>query len=142
MVTSFWSNRLVTEEEEMQTEAPQRVAIKHNIPTEETHELAVDIYETEDRVYVVAPLAGVKSSDLEISVDADQLFVRGMRRNPFEEYNDKLYSSECFWGKFERKLTLPSSVDTRSLSATFRNGILLIEAPRVAPSGVRRIHVN
>lgn len=142
MASSFWSNALIADTAEERETTTQRIAIKHNIPTEETHELAVDIYETEDRVYVVAPLAGVKSSDLEISVNEDHIHIRGNRRNPFEEHSDKLYSSECFWGKFERRLTLPKSVDTRDVSATFRNGILLLEAPRIAPAGERKIKIN
>lgn len=141
MASSFWSNALLSDPVE-ERETTQRIAIKHNIPTEETHELAVDIYETEDRVYVVAPLAGVRSTDLEISVNEDHIHIRGNRRNPFEDHNDKLYSSECFWGKFERRLTLPKSVDTRDVSATFRNGILLLEAPRIAPAGERKIKIN
>ena len=151
MASSFWSNSLLTDEMdsetiektlEQDTEKTERVAIKHSVPTEETHELAVDVYETDERVYVVAPLAGVKSTDLEISVNEDQVLVKGLRKNPFEEHADKLYSSECFWGKFERRLTLPKSVDTRDISATFRNGILLIESPRITPTGSRKVKIN
>ena len=138
MVSSIWSNTLLKDE----IKKGKKVNIKHKIPTEETHELAIDIYETENRVFVVAPLAGVKSSDLEISVDESTIFIEGIRKNPFEDHSEFLYSSECFWGRFERKFTLPSFVDTRDMTATFRNGILLIEAVRIAPSGVKRIKIN
>ncbi|MBT4936756.1 Hsp20/alpha crystallin family protein, partial [Candidatus Peregrinibacteria bacterium] len=112
------------------------------IPAEETHELAIDIYETEDKIYIVAPLAGVKSKDISINIDESTVHIKGSRTNPFEEHENKLYSSECFWGKFERKFTLPNSVDTRDISATFRNGILLLETSRIAPSGQRKITIH
>lgn len=142
MVSSFWSTSITDEEVTTTPSQTQRIAIKHSIPKEEVHELAVDIYETEDRVYIVAPLAGVRSTDIEITVNETQASIKGLRQNPFEEHESKLFTSECFWGKFERKFTLPSSVDTRDMTASFRNGILLIEAPRIAPSGVRRVKIN
>lgn len=139
MMSNFWNTDL---DDNVVLEKPKRVAIKHDIPTEATHELAVDIYETDEKLYIVAPMAGVKVSDLEIAVNENNLTVKGNRKNPFAEHSDTLYSSECFWGNFERKLSLPSSVDTRDMSASYRNGILLIEAPRIAPSGLRRISVS
>jgi len=141
MASSFWNTALSSDETSV--EAPHKISIKQqNIPQEEVHELAVDIYETEEKIYIVVPLAGVQSRDINISIDEDVLNVQGIRRNPFEEHESALYSSECFWGKFERQLTLPSSVDTRRMSASFRNGILLVEAERTSPSGSRSIKIS
>ena len=109
---------------------------------EETHELAIDIYQTSNRVYIVAPIAGVKSNELEIGVNEGVVVIKGERKNPFREHNKYLYTNECFWGKFERSFTLPSYVDTRNMSANFRDGMLLIEASRVAPSGMKLIKIN
>lgn len=146
MASSFWSSTLTGDDDTstISDEIVQddHIAIKRSIPSEETHELAIDIYETEERVYVVAPLAGVKSKDISISIDEATVHIKGSRINPFEEHENKLYSSECFWGKFERKFTLPNSVDTRDISATFRNGVLLIEASRIAPAGSRNISIH
>ncbi|HPO06292.1 MAG TPA: Hsp20/alpha crystallin family protein [Candidatus Gracilibacteria bacterium] len=146
MLSNFWSAALEAETDEkgVETNVPKKVTIKHQVAEkeEEVQELAVDIYTTEDRIYIVTPLAGVRSPDLEIGVDENVVTISGIRRNPFEEQKEAMYSSECFWGKFERKLSLPAYVDTRDISATFRNGILLIEAPRIAPAGNRRVKIN
>ncbi len=143
-MSNFWNSAITKDEEDIKTDNhPQRVTIKHKvIPSEEAHELAIDIYETEDKIYIVAPIAGVKGTDIEILIEEDVAFIKGNRKNPFKEYEESLYSSECFWGNFERKFTLPKSVDTREISATFRNGILLIEAPRISPAGVKKIKIN
>ena len=122
----------------------ERVAIqrKNTNTVDNIHELAIDIYEMETQVFIVAPLSGVSASDIEIQIDNETLFISGHRENPFAEHEKNLFLSECFWGKFERKITLPASVDTRSMQATFKKGILFIEAERLAPSGVRKIHIN
>lgn len=165
MSSTFWNNILADENDtnkendffsksfndssgtQQQTVSQQHaktIPIKHEPPSnsESIHELAIDIYQTEDRIYIVIPLAGVRSSDIEISVNEQTINIKGKRKNPFEDHLETLYSSECFWGNFERTFTLPSSTDTRAMSSTFRSGILLIEAPRVAPSGVRLIKIN
>ena len=146
MPSSFWNNTLTEEKNTGNIEnnfiPEERIHIKRNIPTEDMHELAIDIYESDDKIHIIAALAGVKSKDISISIDAETIFISGSRTNPFKEYEDKLYSSECFWGKFERKFTLPSSADTRNISATFRNGILLIEASRITPAGERQIIIH
>ncbi|PCI24115.1 hypothetical protein COB57_05990 [Candidatus Peregrinibacteria bacterium] len=152
MASSFWMSSLLKEDkdsntsqevETKETELVERVPVHQKDAQEEiSHELAIDIYEREDRVFVVVPIAGVKQSDVYISVGGMVVTIEGERKNPFAEHKASLYSSECFWGKFERSFTLPSFVDTREMQATIRNGILLIEAQRISPSGVRKVHIR
>jgi HSP20 family protein len=146
MASSFWTNNLSEKLEQIKSSEDKkvmRVAIKNQSKkTDDIHELALDIYETEEKVYILAPIAGVNNEDIEIEVDENTLIIRGTRKNPFYEENESLYLSECYWGDFERKITLPSSVDTRDMNAYFKNGILYIEAFRIAPSGKRRILVR
>ncbi len=148
MITNFWNEATVDENNtelsgKLSLSKVSKVKVKNEGKTQEpSHELAIDVYETETNVFVVVPLAGVKSADLDVVINENVIHITGERKNPFEEYEDKIYSSECFWGKFERKFTLPTSVDTRNMMATFRNGILLVEADRVAPSGVKRLAIS
>ena len=141
MPKPFWS-QMVSQDENDVVSQPERVAVKRSHADEDIHELAIDIYEKEDKVLVVVPLAGVKATDIDIIVDGDSICIKGMRNNPFEELSPYLYSTECYWGQFERRFALPSYTDTRDLSATFRNGILLLEASRIAPGGARKIHIR
>ena len=148
MITNFWNDEVEQDKNEklswkLTLSKVKKVKIKQeNSKIEASHELAIDVYETETNVFVVVPLAGVKSADLDVVINENVIHITWERKNPFDEYSDKLYSSECFWGKFERKFTLPTSVDTRNMMATFRNGILLIEADRVAPSWVKRLSIS
>lgn len=141
MASSFWTNTLSKDFEKISESSGEKVRISHK-EMEEIHELAIDIYEGIEYVSVVVPIAGVQASDIEISVDENIVKIKGNRKNPYDEISNQLYSGECFWGSFSREFSLPSSVDTREMQASFRNGILFIKAPRIAPSGIRRIQIN
>ena len=69
-------------------------------------QLAVDVYQTENELVIQSAIAGVKSEDLDISLEGDVITISGERKKPFEEKED-YFSQECYWGKFSRQIILP-----------------------------------
>jgi HSP20 family protein len=96
----------------------------------EEGQLAIDVFQDAQNVYVMAPIAGVRPEHLSISLENDILTISGERDKDLSvEENDYLYH-ECYWGRFSRSLILPLPVDTNRVQASFRNGVLKITLPK------------
>ncbi len=87
--------------------------------------VAVDIYEQENFYVVKAPIAGVRMADLDIEVNDNVLTIRGHRKQTDSIPTDQYYMQECFFGPFERRVTLPCPIDPRKVKATFNKECIL-----------------
>jgi len=94
-------------------------------------QLALDIYQTPTRIVIVAPIAGVKLTDIDVSVTEDVLTIKGKRYLEFDIPDEDYFTQECFWGDFSRSIVLPASVDTTKITATFKDAVLKITIPKV-----------
>ncbi len=94
-------------------------------------QVALDIFEYEDYYILKAPIAGVRLADLDIEVNDNILTIRGNRRQNDAVPDEQYYLKECFWGEFQRSVTLPCSIDSRKVKATFnKDSILKIFVPK------------
>lgn len=100
-------------------------------------ELVCDVYETDRDVIVVAPIAGIRSEDLDITVANDLLTVRGTRRHGVGSRDMQPVHLECHWGSFSRSLVLPSEVRSDRVKAFLKQGVLTILLPKIRESRVR-----
>jgi HSP20 family protein len=100
---------------------------------------AVDLYETPDAVIVVLELPGVDPNQTEINVEPHRLVVRGVRRERHARSPEHrtYHALEIRYGRFERVLPLPPSVDGGGTTANYEDGLLEITLPKQAPSRVR-----
>ncbi len=96
--------------------------------TEESGEVAVDIVKTQTELSIVVPISGVAKENLSVRVNDNVLVISGKRMSPIANEGEYLVR-ECFWGKFNRMIVLPSFADTRHMRATFKNGTLVIAIP-------------
>ncbi|OGY87324.1 MAG: hypothetical protein A2233_01320 [Candidatus Kerfeldbacteria bacterium RIFOXYA2_FULL_38_24] len=94
-------------------------------------QLAVDVFQTEKEIVIVSAVAGVRSEDLDVSMNGDMLTIRGVRRNKLDEVsNDDYFMRECFWGGFSRSIILPADIVHDSIKASLENGVLTIRLPK------------
>ena len=91
---------------------------------------AIDVYETADDVVVKANLPGLKSDDVQISVTAGVLALRGEVREENEPKQATYHILERRTGVFERSVMLPVDVVTDKAKADFENGVLTISLPK------------
>lgn len=106
----------------------------------QTGQIAVDIFELDMYYIIRAPIAGVKLSDIDIEVDDKALTIRGQRKSNDDVPSDQYYLQECFWGDFERTITLPISIDPRKVKATFsKDSILKVIIPKEEKVKIVRI---
>jgi HSP20 family protein len=109
-------------------------AIQHKIQADKAEhgegQLALDIYQTPTHIVIVAPIAGVKMPDIDVSVTEDVLTIKGKRYLEFDIPDEDYFTQECFWGDFSRSIVLPASVDDSKISASFKDAVLKITIPK------------
>lgn len=109
----------------------------------EMGQLSVDVYESKDQLLIVAPVAGVKLSDVNLSITDDVLTISGERKLDLQIPAEEFLIQECFWGAFSRSIVLPDNVDTSRISAGFKDGILKISLPKIpGPNQTRLIKIK
>jgi len=89
-------------------------------------QLAVDIYQQEDKLIIKSTIAGARAEDLNINLNHDLLTIKGTRElkeNIREEY---YLCRECYWGPFSRSIILPVEVDSQKIDASLEEGVLTI----------------
>jgi HSP20 family protein len=78
---------------------------------------------------VKADLPGIRSQDVQVSVEANHLTIKGERKMSKEVRRKNFHRSELFYGSFERSIPLPGGVRTEKLKARYHGGVLEITAP-------------
>ncbi len=101
-------------------------------------QLVVDVFQTEENLYLQSPIAGVKAEDLDIELEKDILTIRGERKNPTVE-NAEYLIKECYWGRFSRQIILPVEIDPNRIEAFLKEGILTIKMPKLLREKKRKI---
>ena len=89
-------------------------------------------------------LPGVKTEDVDVSIEDNSLVVRGEKRFEHEETGRTYFFSEREYGAFQRTFRLPPDVDSDKIDAEFRDGILRLKIAKRASSQVagRKIDVR
>lgn len=101
----------------------------------------VDVFEDKEGIKLTAELPGVKAEDVKISLENQTLTLRGEKKQIAEETVEKVHRYERSYGSFERTFTLPSTVDSERIQATFEDGILTVTLPKVEKAKPREIPV-
>lgn len=102
----------------------------------------VEMTERDKDVVVSAELPGLDQKDIDVSVDDDVLILCGEKRSEHNEQDR--HFSERFYGRFERRLQLPTDVDEANVKATYKDGVLTVTLPKSSDSqrGAKHIQIN
>ena len=93
-------------------------------------QLAVDVYQDDMNVYILAPIAGVKASEVGLSITDEVVTVRGERKPDHGTPDEQHFTKECYWGPFSRSYVLPIAVNSEKAKATLKDGLLRIVIPK------------
>jgi HSP20 family protein len=104
-------------------------------------QLAVDVYETKEKLVVKARTAGVNKNDLDVSISDNQLTIRGTLSSGSEEGVENYFLQECYWGEFSRSIALPVPVKEEEIEAVLKDGVLTISFGKVQQDTVKKIQV-
>jgi HSP20 family protein len=108
----------------------------------EVGELAIDVFEDEEMITIKAPMAGVKTEDLDLSITDETVSIKGTRQTEHAQQKGSFLLQECYWGAFERTFTLPVAVDSEKAKAHLKNGLLTITVPKAHKSKIKVIEVK
>jgi HSP20 family protein len=104
-------------------------------------QLAVDVYETKERLVVKARTAGVNKTDLDVSVSDNTLSIRGtLAAN--EEDVENYFVQECYWGEFSRSIALPVPIKEDETEAVLKDGVLTVSFTKVKQETVKKIQIQ
>jgi HSP20 family protein len=103
---------------------------------------AVDVYEDEHKVTLKIEVPGIDEKDIDVRVENSTLTVHGERKIEKEEKEENYRRVERQYGSFTRSFTLPQTVDTENVSATYDKGVLKITLPKKAEAKPKQIKVQ
>ena len=95
---------------------------------------AVDVKENEGSFVLTADIPGLSKKDVKISINNRVLNLHGERKEEKENEDGKFYYRERHIGSFSRSFQLPETVNEDGIQASFRNGVLSIELPKLEES--------
>jgi HSP20 family protein len=100
---------------------------------------SIEVQDNDREVVVTAEVPGMSEKDVELLLDDGMLTIRGEKKG---ERDERGYS-ERWYGRFERQIPLPASVEEEGCRADFHDGLLTIHLPKSeAAEQRRRIPIN
>lgn len=105
-------------------------------------QLAVDVYETEERLVVKARTAGVNKEDLDVSISDGILTISGTLSSGDDTDATNWHIQECYWGEFSRTLALPVAVKEDEVSAVLKDGVLSISFTKLKQEQAKKITIQ
>lgn len=105
-------------------------------------QLAVDVYETKEKLVVKARTAGVNKHDLDVSIADNTLSIHGTLSAGNEDDVVNYFVQECYWGEFSRSMALPIPVKEDEVEAVLKDGVLTVSFTKVKQDTVKKIQVQ
>jgi HSP20 family protein len=102
----------------------------------------VDVLEQKESFQIKAELPGVNKSDVKITVHDSVLTIRGEKKQEKEEKDANSHRVERSFGIFERSFSLPTTIKSDKIDASFRDGVLTITLPKVEEAKPKEIEVR
>jgi HSP20 family protein len=97
----------------------------------------VNLYQSQGRIMLAAPLPGLEPSNFHISIDGRLVSLKVDLRGPQQENTTKYFQREWATGPYSKIVHLPVWVDATRANATYDNGVLVLILPvaQAATSG-------
>ena len=102
---------------------------------------AVDIFETENDITLIADMPGVKPENLDIDLREDVLTMTGEPGYPGKE-NETPILEEYRTGRYVRRFTLSDVIDQSKIEAQVSDGVLTLVLPKAEKAVPRKVAVK
>lgn len=101
---------------------------------------AAEITEDDNEFLVKLEVPEIKKEDMKIELQNGTLCISGERK--YEKKNKKLHRVERFYGSFERSFSLPMNVDSNSVKAESKDGVLSIHLQKTEVQAIEKQSIN
>ena len=148
------SGDMLVEEEPVDTPVDTQNSVTEQIYQEEVADddwdededipgqLAVDVYETADKLIIKARTAGIERKDLDVSISDNILTISGVLSGSEDDKVVQWHIQECYWGEFSRTIALPVQVKEDGVEAVLKDGVLTVSFEKEKTEAKKRILVN
>ena len=102
---------------------------------------AVDVFEDETGITLLADMPGVPRDKLELKVEGDELTIEGSVQSSTPDGLDAVYA-EVRIPRFRRSFTLSRELDSAKIDASLKDGVLMLRIPKQSHAQPRRIAVS
>jgi HSP20 family protein len=102
----------------------------------------VDVRETKDAVEVTAELPGMEEKDIEVSLNDNELILRGEKKSELDETSGGVHRIERSYGTFYRRIPIPREVEDDKVDATFKNGVLHVKLPKAEKEKTKSVKIH
>lgn len=102
----------------------------------------VDIKETEKEVLVKADLPGINMKDIDVSVDENQLVIKGERKMEKEEKEKDYTRVERSYGSFYRRFDVGVPIKADQVKANYDDGVLEITIPKAEVKKAKKVAIT
>jgi len=103
---------------------------------------AVNVYEQDDGIILMAEVPGVKPGQLDLIVQGDSVTLKGQRQEEDLPNGDRFYRRERPVGAFTRTVTLPEPIDPNSVKAEYKNGVLKVHMEKAEQAKAKKITIK
>jgi HSP20 family protein len=103
---------------------------------------ACDIYEDGEEIVVRAELAGVEPADVELRFENGVLTLKGERKLEKADERDNYHRLELSYGTFTRAFSMPATIDSETIRADSKQGVLVIHLPKKPEAKPKSIQVK
>lgn len=101
----------------------------------------IDVLDEPDEVKIAAELPGFKKDDIETAIEDSYLVIKAEKKE--EEKKDKDYfRRERKYGKFRRRVHVPTDINTEQASASYKNGVLEVTLPKTESAKKKKIDIQ
>ena len=102
-----------------------------------------DLLVDDEGVTVHIDVPGLTAGDVEIELEHQTLSIRGERKFPYGEDNDRAVRRiERGFGRFERTLSVPAGLDADQINASLTDGVLSLRVPKPESLKPRRVEIQ
>jgi HSP20 family protein len=103
----------------------------------------VDLFVTEQKIYIMAEVPGVPGSEVHVRVGSRVIQILGIKRPPAKVRRGvTFYESQIPYGGFEKRVSLPFTVKPDSIKVNIKDGVLSLELDRAEGSTVKVIRIE
>ena len=103
---------------------------------------AFDVYEEKESYVVKAELPGMKREDINVSIQGGELIISGERKGETKEQGTEVFRAERYFGKFQRAVSLPTTISAKDVRADYKDGVLTVTLPKSEEAKPKQIEVK
>lgn len=103
---------------------------------------AAEMEETENEIRLKLEVPGMEAKDIDLEVTDEAVEIKGERKTETKTEDKGMVRSELYYGRFSRRIPLPTPIRSDQVQAEYKNGILMVTLPKVVEAGRKAVKVE